>query len=51
VTAATRVNRDHLRMELGRVPTRDEVRERQRLRVRRAFAEVSSRATMRWGRS
>jgi hypothetical protein len=45
VSAATRVNRDHLRMELGRTPTRDEVRERQRLRVRKALAEVSGRAT------
>ncbi len=43
LTAAMRVNRDHLRMELGRAPTRTEVRARQRLRVRRAVTELSSR--------
>ncbi|MDZ5660805.1 nucleotidyltransferase family protein [Nocardioides sp. S-58] len=43
VTAAMRVNRDHLRMELGRPPTRDEVRARQRVRVRKAVDEVSRR--------
>lgn len=43
LTEATRVNRDHLRMELGRPPTRREIRERQRLRLRRAVAEVSTR--------
>ena len=41
--AAVRVNRDHLRMELGRPPTREEVRARQRVRVRKAVAELSSR--------
>ena len=40
VTPAMRVNRDHLRMELGRPPTRAEVRTRQLHRVRRATAEV-----------
>jgi hypothetical protein len=50
LTAAARVNRDHLRMELGHVPTREEVRERQRLRVRRAFAEVSGRVAKGWAR-
>ncbi|WP_374457471.1 nucleotidyltransferase family protein [Nocardioides sp.] len=43
-TAALRVNRDHLRMELGRPPTREEVRERQRLRLRRAVDELARRA-------
>ncbi|MBS2936436.1 nucleotidyltransferase family protein [Nocardioides sp. J2M5] len=43
VTAALRVNQDHLRMELGRPPTRDEVRARQRLRVRRAADELTRR--------
>ena len=43
LTAAVRVNRDHLRMELGRPPTREEVRARQRVRVRKAVAELSSR--------
>lgn len=43
-TAAMRVNRDHLRMELGRPPTREELRERQRLRVRRAVTELTRRA-------
>lgn len=43
LTAAMRVNQDHLRMELGRPPTREDLRERQRLRVRKAVAELSSR--------
>ena len=43
LTAAMRVNRDHLRMELGRTPTRTEVRARQRLRVRRAATELRKR--------
>ncbi|GAB3018447.1 hypothetical protein GCM10011376_00560 [Nocardioides flavus (ex Wang et al. 2016)] len=43
VAAALRVNRDHLRMELGRAPTREEVRARQRLRVRRAANELVGR--------
>lgn len=42
-TAALRVNRDHLGMELGRPPTREEVRERQRLRLRRAVDELGKR--------
>jgi hypothetical protein len=42
-TAALRVNRDHLRMELGRPPTREELRERQRLRLRRAVDELGKR--------
>ncbi len=41
VTAAMRVNRDHLRMELGRPPTRQEIRTRQLLRVRHAVKEFS----------
>ncbi|GAA5108089.1 hypothetical protein GCM10023339_06730 [Alloalcanivorax gelatiniphagus] len=43
VTAAMRVNQDHLRMELGRPPTREEVRTRQRERVRKAASELSKR--------
>lgn len=43
LTAALRVNQDHLRMELGRPPTREEVRARQRLRVRRAAEELTRR--------
>ncbi len=43
VAAAMRVNRDHLRMELGRPPTRSEIRARQALRVRRAATELSQR--------
>jgi len=43
LTSALRVNRDHLRMELGRPPTRQEVRERQVLRLRRAGRELSAR--------
>lgn len=43
LTSAMRVNRDHLRMELGRPPTRQEVRERQALRLRRAARELSAR--------
>jgi len=42
-TAVLQVNRDHLRMELGRPPTRAEVRDRQRLRVRRAVDELAKR--------
>lgn len=42
-TAALRVNQDHLRMELGRPPTRDELRERQRVRWRRAVDELAKR--------
>lgn len=42
-TAALRVNRDHLGMELGRPPTREELRERQRLRLRRALDELGRR--------
>lgn len=42
-TAAMRVNRDHLRMELGRPPTREDVRARQALRLRKAAAELSKR--------
>ncbi|MCW2738230.1 nucleotidyltransferase family protein [Nocardioides sp.] len=43
VTAAMRVNRDHLRMELGRPPTREEVRARQGQRLRKAAQELSKR--------
>ena len=43
VTSAMRVNRDHLRMELGRPPTREEVRARQGQRLRKAADELSKR--------
>jgi len=43
LTSAMRVNRDHLRMELGRPPTPQEVRSRQLLRVRRAATELAER--------
>ena len=38
-----RVNRDHLRLELGREPTRGDVRRRQRERLRRAATELLAR--------
>ncbi len=41
LTSALRVNRDHLRMELGRPPTRSELRQRQSLRMRRAWRELA----------
>lgn len=40
VAQVVRVNRDHLGLELGRPPTRREVRQRQLLRVQRAWAEA-----------
>ena len=40
VAQSVRVNRDHLGLELGRPPTRNEMRQRQRLRLQRAWAEV-----------
>lgn len=43
VTSALRVNRDHLRMELGHAPTRQELRARQVRRLRRAIGELSRR--------
>ena len=43
VSDAFRVNRDHLRMELGRPPTRRDLRQRQLLRLRRAAREVTVR--------
>ena len=43
VTSAMRVNRDHLRMELGRPPTREEVRARQGQRLRKAADELAKR--------
>ena len=43
LTSAMRVNRDHLRMELGRPPTRQEVRARQVLRWRHAARELAER--------
>lgn len=43
LASSLRVNRDHLGMELGRAPTRRELRQRQLLRVRRAGAELRSR--------
>lgn len=46
-TDALRVNRDHLRMELGRPPTRRDVRQRQLLRVRRAAREIGQRVRRR----
>lgn len=42
--SSMRVNRDHLRMELGRPPTPREVRARQVRRIRRVFAEIPRRA-------
>ena len=42
--SALRVNRDHLRMELGRPPTRREVRSRQARRLRRAAGELLRRS-------
>jgi hypothetical protein len=43
VTSALRVNRDHLRLELGRPPTPQDVRARQLRRLRRAVRELSQR--------
>jgi hypothetical protein len=43
LTSALRVNRDHLRMELGRAPTRRDVRVRQARRIRRVLAEIPRR--------
>lgn len=43
LAGAMRVNRDHLRMELGRAPTRADVRRRQGVRVRRAGSELAER--------
>lgn len=43
LTSALRVNRDHLRMELGRTPTRRDVRARQARRIRRVIAEIPRR--------
>ncbi len=43
LTSALRVNRDHLRMELGHAPTRREVRARQLRRLRRAIDDVARR--------
>lgn len=43
ITSAMRVNRDHLRMELGRPPTRQDVRTRQARRLRRAVDELTRR--------
>jgi hypothetical protein len=43
LTAAFRVNRDHLRMELGHVPSRAEVRAHQRVRIQRALTEIGAR--------
>ena len=43
LTGSLRVNRDHLRMELGRAPTRADVRRRQVVRVRRALSEARAR--------
>ncbi|MCY7401296.1 MAG: nucleotidyltransferase family protein [Nocardioides sp.] len=44
---ALRVNRDHLRMELGRPPTRQDLRRRQALRLRRAARELARLGRMR----
>ena len=43
LTDVFRVNRDHLRMELGHAPTRQELRRRQLLRIRRAARELTER--------
>lgn len=42
LVSSLRVNRDHLGMELGRPPTRSDLRQRQLLRLQRAAAEVRS---------
>ncbi len=42
LVGSLRVNRDHLGMELGRAPTRAEIRHRQLRRLRRATGEVRS---------
>jgi hypothetical protein len=47
LTSAMRVNRDHLRLELGRPATRREVRARQVLRLRRAAREIYDRVRRR----
>lgn len=47
VSDVFRVNRDHLRMELGHPPTRPELRRRQALRVRRAARELAQRVRRR----
>ena len=41
--AMVRVNRDYLAIELGRAPTREDVRRRQRERLQRAVADLRSR--------
>jgi hypothetical protein len=43
LTAAMRVNQDHLRMELGRPPTREEIRAKQRERLQKLRTEVRAR--------
>ena len=43
LASSFRVNRDHLGMELGRTPTRRDLRERQLRRVRRAAEELRAR--------
>ncbi|SEB68298.1 Uncharacterised nucleotidyltransferase [Nocardioides exalbidus] len=48
LTAAMRVNQDHLRMELGRPPTKEEIRAKQRERLQKARDEVRSRARSQW---
>lgn len=47
LSAVLRVNRDHLRMELGHPPSRREVRTRQVQRLRRAITEAVARAERR----
>lgn len=42
VAQSVRVNRDHLGLELGRPPTRSEIRQRQWLRLHRAWTEVKA---------
>lgn len=49
LTSALRVNRDHLRMELGHPPSRAEVRAHQRVRLQRAWREATTRLTRRGG--
>ena len=47
LTSAMRVNRDHLRMELGRPPTRRDVRTRQARRIRHVLTEITARTRRR----
>jgi hypothetical protein len=50
LTAALRVNQDHLRMELGRPPTKEEIRAKSRERWRKASDELRTRVKAKVGR-